>query len=86
MRFKWATGCEKWMKSKSFKKAVIHVRFVTRGTNRQTICESLEDMQKVLNDPTLKAKADWVLEVLTDNYVELGESNRCVSQIVVPKD
>jgi len=65
-------------------KPIIHVRFVTRGTNPQTIIESCSDMDQTLEDPELNARAEWKLEVVTDNRMDIAEHAPHVNQIVVP--
>jgi hypothetical protein len=61
----------------------IHVRFVTRGTNPATIIDSANDMEKVITDPSLAARALWKLEVVTDKEMDL-HSIPIMNQCVVP--
>jgi len=72
------------MSSQDFQKPILHVRFVTKGTNIQQIIESLYDMQQTVNDKLLNSRAEWHIEVVTDNYIDLGVVNKNVVQIVVP--
>jgi len=48
-------------------KPIIYIRYVTRGTAKQTIMESLYDAFNVVNDPEIKNRATIYIEVLTDN-------------------
>jgi len=57
---------------------------VSKGTNRQVVIESLYDIQLTLNDKDLREAATWVVEVVTDSFMDLTEVNTNVNQIVVP--
>jgi len=59
---------------------------VSKGTNRQLVIESLFDIQKTLSDPGLQSAADWKVELVTDNFMDITELNSDVRQIVVPTD
>jgi len=84
LRFKPEFPIETLKRESTFSKPVIHVRFVSKGTNRQLAIESLVDMQEVLQDQTLQTAAEWKLELVTDNYIDLTDLNTNVNQIVVP--
>jgi len=64
----------------------IHVRFVTRGTNPQTIVESCHDIQRTLHDPELAKRVEWIVEVVTDKYMEISSHVSNIHQIVVKDD
>jgi len=48
--------------------------------------ESLFDIQLTLRDSHLRDVAEWHVEVVTDNYMDLTEENSNVNQITVPED
>lgn len=50
------------------------------------ITESCYDIQSSINDKLLHSRAEWHVEVVTDNYVDLGPMNCNVNQVVVPED
>lgn len=75
-----------YRKSKDYKKPEIHVRFVSKGVNPGQITQSLIDIQNTVNDSALCHIANWIVEVVTDNYMDLGPHNHAVNQIVVPSD
>jgi len=60
------------------------VRFVSKGVNPQQITSSLNDIQASVNNSSIANLADWIIEVVTDNWIELGPENNGVNQIVVP--
>jgi egghead protein (zeste-white 4 protein) len=64
----------------------VHVRFVSKGVNPIQITNSLIDIQQTVNHPEVRNRAQWFIEVVTDNFMELGHENRVVNQIVVPSD
>eukprot|EP00801_Mesodinium_rubrum_P003536 Mrub_03536.p1 GENE.Mrub_03536~~Mrub_03536.p1 ORF type:complete len:477 (-),score=41.68 Mrub_03536:6-1331(-) len=72
--------------SSEYYKPEIHIRFVSKGINPQQICDSLIDIQEVVTDDRVKRNANWYVEVVTDNYMDLGPKNANVHQIVVPQD
>jgi hypothetical protein len=39
-----------------------------------------------VNNSALCHLAHWIIEVVTDNYMDLGPHNKAVNQIVVPSD
>lgn len=60
---------------------------MTKGTNRQQIIESCIEIKKsIAGDGDLENRAEWHVEVLTDNYINLGKMNTDVLQVVVPQD
>lgn len=61
------------------------MRFVTKGTNQQQIIESCVDIHKSINCPTLNKRAEWRVEVLSDNLIDMGPATDHVTQIVVPE-
>jgi len=54
--------------------------------NPQQITSSLIDIQASVNNSAIANLADWIVEVVTDNWMELGPENNVVNQIVVPSD
>lgn len=67
-------------------RVIIHVRYVTRGTNPQTMIESCHDIINTITDASLSKRAEWILEVVTDNYMELEKHVDNVHQIIVKED
>lgn len=62
------------------------MRFVSKGVNPIQITNSLIDIQETVNTPEVAKTARWFVEVVTDNYMDLGPLNTAVHQIVVPRD
>jgi hypothetical protein len=62
------------------------VRFVSKGVNPGQITQSLIDIQETVSHPSISSHAYWIVEVVTDNYMDLGPDNNAVNQIVVPSD
>lgn len=75
-----------WVSSNDYFKPKIHIRFVTKGVNQQQTIESCLDIWKSIKVPSLYIRADWQIEVLTDNHMNLGPATDLVTQIVVPHD
>jgi len=75
-----------YINSDDYVKPNIHVRFVTKGVNPQQIIESCYDIQQSINDKSLKNRANWYVEVVSDNYIDLTDINKDINQIVVPVD
>jgi len=48
--------------------------------------ESLYDAFNIVNDSEIKKRADIIVEVLTDNFLDLDIYSDKVNQIVTPKD
>lgn len=59
---------------------------MSKGVNPGQITQSLIDIQQTVNNPQIHNIANWVIEVVTDNWMDLGPHNNCVNQIVVPSD
>jgi len=58
---------DNWINSESYEKPIIHVRFVTKGVNQQQAIESCMDAWNSVKNPKLWERAEWHIEVLTDN-------------------
>lgn len=44
------------------------------------------DIWESIKVPTLYMRAEWKIEVLTDNFMDLGPATEFTTQIVVPND
>jgi len=62
------------------------VRFVSKGTNREVVIDSLQDIQLTLSDSHLREVAEWHVEVVTDAFMDLTDVNSKVNQIIVPTE
>jgi len=50
------------------------------------VIESLYDIQLTLNDKDLHNAATWIIEVVTDSFIDLTPVNSQIIQIVVPTE
>lgn len=62
------------------------MRFVTKGVNQQQVIESCMDIQKSIWNDGLEHRAEWHIEVLSDNWLDLGPATSFTDQIVVRSD
>jgi len=50
------------------------------------VIESLYDIQLTLNEKNLCNAATWIIEVVTDSFIDLTTVNSQIIQIVVPTE